>query len=161
MKTIKTNTVINKFSKVALALATIAITFSSCKKDELMTPQTEPEPVPEQVATLSSGNWVLESVNINGFEVKGSYIDECEQDDITVFKTNGTYVTDAGAIKCDPNDKQTTSGVWEFTNNYTKLVIDKEDAMHVTLLTKKELHVTDTTHEDGIEYITNMKFSSK
>lgn len=159
MKTIKTAK-INKFSKMVCALAILALTFSACKKDEQITPDPTPEPVPEKVATLSSGNWTLETMTINGNDVI-NYIDDCERDDITTFKTDGTYVTDEGATKCDPKDKQTTDGVWEFTDNYTKMVIDKDDVKYVTLLTKEKLEVRDTIYEDGNMEILNITFINK
>lgn len=160
MKTIKImkSAKINKLSKTVLALAVITITFSACKKDEQITPK--PEPVPEKIATLSSGNWVLETMTINGNDVI-NYMDDCERDDITTFKTNGTYITDEGATKCDPKDKQTKEGVWKFTDNYTKMVIDNKDVTSVTLLTKERLEIADTIYEDGNMDILNMTFTSK
>lgn len=151
---------INKLAKMTFALAVIAITFSACKKDEQITPKPTPEPVPEKVATLASGNWVLETMIINGNDVI-NYMEDCERDNITTFKTNGTYVTDEGTTKCDSKDKQTKEGVWKFTDNYTKMAIDNEDVKSVTLLTKGRLEVADTTYEDGNIYILNMTFINK
>lgn len=132
---------------ILLALvATFTITtFSSCKKDEH---NPTPSPAPTKTDKLAAKSWYLQSMTTNGIDYM-SYMDACERDNITNFKTDGTYVIDEGYTKCVPSDPQTTTGVWEFVENDTKMVVDKSDILTVDELTDSTLKVSNIFYEDG------------
>jgi len=49
------------------------------------------------------------------------YKDACVLDDLRMFKSNGQYLNDNGATKCDPSEPQTATLAWRFIDNNTKI----------------------------------------
>lgn len=94
---------------------------SSCKKDD-------PAPVPKtKKELLILASWKL---------VKGEFrtstslpwtdgtssVPVCQRDNVTTYKTDGSYEIDEGATKCTPTAPQMfETGNWVFQNNETEL----------------------------------------
>lgn len=116
-----------KFKLVLLAAAVLTFA-ASCKEEE-------PVP-PTKTELLTAGPWIGSALTANpGIDPFGSgtpitdlwnsvLISACSKDDFTVYKTDGTYVIDDGATKCDPADPQTTTGTWKFATNETQMILD-------------------------------------
>jgi Domain of unknown function (DUF5004) len=129
---------------VGMFVGTLA-TISSCKKDkeeETVTPA--PTPAPTKTELLTGKNWKLVAATINpaielspGVFVTDWYaqIQPCEQDDIQLYNTNGTYSIDA-KVKCLPTDPATTTGTWIFNSAQTIITTDAgtADATDFTIL---------------------------
>jgi hypothetical protein len=68
---------------------------------------------------LTSGNWYNESANIimsSPYSVDTTTLEECEKDDYTVFKSDGTFTEYGGTVKCDASETDVT-GTWEVADN--------------------------------------------
>lgn len=146
---------LNKFSKVVFALAIVALTLSSCKKDESITPTSTAEPTKKDF--LVNGEWILKSSVVNGDDVT-SLLEDCVKDNISIFKADGIYISDEGATKCDPNDKQVVKGKWEFKDNKTKIIIDNNDPVSVKTLTKDTLRISAITFKDNNVYASEITY---
>ncbi len=118
----------------ALAFAT------SCKKDE---DEKSNSPAKTKTELLTSGSWKITSLILGGTDLWPSQ-DACDKDDLAIFKTDGTYIDDEGATKCDPADPQQTTSTWKFTNNETVLEIDG-DAGTIKELTESKLVIEATS----------------
>lgn len=141
-----------KLISALIAIFAIAFlsTLESCTKDD---DSGSTETSVTKSGLLSDGGWIMKSALFvypapvgeqNVFDL----MDDCSKDDIVYFKSDKTISGDEGAIKCDPNDPQTTDdGTWALASNDTKLVITEDG--DVTELTIKSL----TSSELVIEII--------
>lgn len=115
------------FILIALVAVFSAAIFFACSKDDEKT-KTE---------MLTSGSWRMSAATVSpalqGITDLYSLLPSCTKDDFTTFNANGTKVDDEGATKCDPDDPQTVNGTWEFAENETKLIMDKNTAYEMTL----------------------------
>lgn len=89
--------------------------FAACKKDD----------DPSRREILTSGNWRMTAftLSVAGMQQSTGYDtqDPCIKDNLTLFKTDGTVISDEGATKCDPTAAQTSPvGTWELLENDTK-----------------------------------------
>jgi hypothetical protein len=101
---------------------------SSCKKDDdnTSTPTNTGGNGPTKTEILSGRTWKITGATLDGQSIFDIF-DDCDKDNIYQWKTNGDYVVDEGATKCDPNDPQIeTQDKWKFTDNETKLEFDGE-----------------------------------
>lgn len=111
------------FSQIALMLL-VLVSIAACKKDK----------EENRTDLLTDENWrttaltVDPAINIGGVVVSDLYaqLDDCEKDDLTIFKTDGKVNYDEGATKCDPSDPQTSTGTWTFNTDQTIITIDGE-----------------------------------
>lgn len=116
---------------IAGVFALSVLTFSSCKKDkdeEVATPTPTP---PTKTELLTGKNWKETALTVNpaievspGVFVTDYYaqLQPCGVDDITLFKTNGTYLADAKVL-CG-TEPATTTGTWTFNTDQTKITLD-------------------------------------
>ena len=113
---------------VVLAAATVAV--SSCKKDEDNSSNTPSNTnTASKKELLTAKPWKTTGLTIGGADL-WSQFDACEKDNIYTFKTNGVYIDDEGATKCDPADPQiVTTSTWALIENDTKLVYDGDTAI--------------------------------
>jgi hypothetical protein len=137
----------NIFQKLTLlSAAAIVLTFGSCKKDS----EDEPTSV-SKTGLLTSSGWVMKSAEIvvgTQSQDMYSWFDDCEKDDIIIFKTDKSIVEDEGATKCDPSDPQTTTdGTWALLNNDTELFLNFDDDDDDTVFKIKTLSSTDLSVE--------------
>ena len=83
----------------------------SCKKDsdkEDLTPK----------GILTSHGWKISSMiqtsgNIPGYNYE---VEDCKLDDCMIFKSDGTFNTNIGSVKCDPNETGET-GTWSLSED--------------------------------------------
>ncbi|HEX8659275.1 MAG TPA: lipocalin family protein, partial [Hymenobacter sp.] len=97
--------------------------FTSCKKDK-----EEPKPK-TRTELLTAKNWrisadVTTTVGTSAPDDNYARMPACEKDDFLKFNTNNSCILDAGQLKCNSAEPQTTTGTWNFTDNDTKLTID-------------------------------------
>ena len=113
---------------VVLAAATVAV--SSCKKDEDNSSNTPSNTnTASKKELLTAKPWKTTGLTIGGADL-WSQFDACEKDNIYTFKTNGVYIDDEGATKCDPADPQiVTTSTWALIENDTKLVYAGDTAI--------------------------------
>ena len=98
---------------------------TSCKKDEEK-PKSKEE-------LLTGKKWQVKTAIIDpsipvsaGGTTTNLYnqIEPCFKDDYSVFNANGTFIDDAGGVKCDVGDAQTTSGTWLFNGDKTIVTLN-------------------------------------
>jgi hypothetical protein len=147
-----------KLLKQISVIAIITVLFSACKKDEDNTPKPTPQPTKTDI--LTGSDWVMKSVIVDGSDIF-SLMDECEKDGFTKFKSNGVYIDDEGALKCNSSDEQTSEGVWKFISNESQLLIDNLDSMNIELLTTDSLKVSITYDDDGTDKTIKTTFVAK
>ncbi|MAT53729.1 MAG: hypothetical protein CMN32_04565 [Saprospirales bacterium] len=131
----------------------VVLAMASCKKDDPTTTEL----------LIDSDGWILVAMTvdppivdpISGTSITDFYaqMDACDKDDITIFQDNGTYITDEGATKCDPNDPQTETGTWALSADEKTITIDGE-SWTIESLTKSSMRVTFPFNEPytGITY---------
>ena len=106
-------------------LVALTFAFGACKKDDNNKSNRE---------QLIEKNWRMTAVttdppiNFGGIQFSDLYaqFQDCDKDDLLIFKTNGTVNYDEGATKCDPTDPQTTTGVWVLNTDETVVTVDGE-----------------------------------
>jgi hypothetical protein len=79
-----------------------------------------------------------------------AYYDECEKDNITVFKTEGTYSIN-NHILCGDEDLQTENGTWEISSNGETLTMSNSFGS----FDLKILVLSETTFKYQFEVINN------
>jgi hypothetical protein len=113
-----------KFHSLAGILAIALITFTSCNKEKVTPPGTDPKPEPtkeELLAGSSQKTWHVTKVYYNGVD-KTSEMKACEGDNNYIYKADKTYVQTGGATKCDPMEQSTLETAdWWFDNSKTHL----------------------------------------
>jgi hypothetical protein len=140
-------------------------TLESCKKD------SESDSGGETVSKsslLSASGWVAKTailkVPTGDLDVY-ALMDECDKDNQIVFKSNKSFVKDAGSNKCDANELQTEdSGTWVFSNNETEVVVtDKTEitTFKIITLTSSELVMEFTQYDSTFQTNVTGKFSYK
>lgn len=109
-----------------LVLVAAMVAISSCKKDE--DNSSTPSNNASKKELLTAKKWKATGLTLGGADF-WSQIEDCEKDNINTFKTDGLYIQDEGATKCDPSDPQViTTSTWTFIDNDTKLVYDGDTA---------------------------------
>lgn len=92
-----------------LALVIVLTSLGSCKKI-LVTSDNKAK-------TLVDKKWKLTAYTENGQDMLHTVYEDCELDDITIYRSNGTVETDQAETKCDPVNIEITLGKWELENN--------------------------------------------
>jgi hypothetical protein len=135
---------------LALALATVLMFSSSCKKDDDDPSNTDKITGKNFVMTA----WTIDppvDIGAGPFSDLFALLPACTKDDITVFNADGTMTLDEGASKCEQGDPQTTSGTWSFIDNETKLsttVDGNTQVMDIVELTENTLRLSYEETED-------------
>jgi hypothetical protein len=117
---------------------------------------------------LTSGQWKLSS-GVATFTFNGvqqtvdvyAQLPACDKDNFAEFKSDGTFVSDEGATKCNPADPQQEAGTWSFTQNETHLVVaggDYDFDAEILELTDSRMRVKFTEDLNGIVTTTEMVF---
>ncbi|HMO40899.1 MAG TPA: lipocalin family protein [Saprospiraceae bacterium] len=116
--------VFSKMKHFTLVLLVLTVALASCKKDKND---------PDRVDLLVEKQWRTTALTIdpaidwfgNGTLVTNIYaqLDQCDRDDITIFRKNNTVEFDEGPTKCNPNDPQTVTGTWAFNPDKTILSV--------------------------------------
>ena len=117
-----------------LTIGTTILFSSSCKPVEEENTPSNPTPA-SKTELLTSKVWKVTAFTLDGQNFF-SQLDDCEKDDLTTFKTNGSFIEDEGATKCNVSDPQIiTSSTWKFIDNETKILVDGDTATIKTLST--------------------------
>lgn len=111
---------------ILLATAMSVVFFTGCNDDD----------DDKSAAEMLVGTWKVISQTIDPAADMGSgpitdmysIMEACEKDDLTTFKSDGTFINDEGATKCDTEDPQTEEGTWKLIDGDKKLVIDSDGA---------------------------------
>ena len=115
----------NYFKMFAMLAIASIFALSSCEKKSDDAKSTKDY--------LTAGNWKVTAMTVSpGIEVMGItitdiyqyLIEPCTKDDLIKFNVDGTVTDDEGAIKCDPDDPQTSDdGTWTLTNDDKTITI--------------------------------------
>jgi len=112
-------------------LAAALVTVASCKKDDdnnNNNGNNNPGPQLTKKEMLTAKPWKATGLTVGGADF-WSLVDACERDNIFTFKTDGVYIEDEGATKCDSGDPQVVvTSTWSFIDNETKLIYDGDTA---------------------------------
>lgn len=98
------------------------VSLSSCGDDDDSGPQTASDKL------VGTYKITKNTASIDGtvfFTIDDA--DECDRDDLIIFKNDGTGTDDAGADKCDEDDPQTEDFDWMLSENDTKISLDFGD----------------------------------
>jgi len=144
-----------KFTPLLLLLA-----FAACKKDSLSKTDMLTDASGWKMTALTTDPAFVNP--ITGTQITDLYaqFDACDKDDITTFNSNGTYVSDEGATKCDPSDPQTTSGTWLLSADENTITVDGE-SWTIVELSKSTMKVSYPFVDDsaGITYTWTATFT--
>jgi hypothetical protein len=128
----------------------VVVGLFSCKKEsaksktELLT-QAGWRQSNGEMKTGASGTWSVDP--------SFSSMSACEKDDITLFKTGGSFEINEGASKCSPSDPQLIyTGVWAFQNNETEISIVGQGVASIELLNETTLVITYSDTFGGTTY---------
>ena len=128
-------------STYTLAIAMAALTVG-CKKDSEPTPPTKTELLTAKKWRVTAASTVT-TVGTNSVTVdEYAGFPACERDDFRQFLASKVLNFDEGATKCDVNDPQTTSGVWDFNSDQTKLTFGAPGSSFVGQADLAELSAT-------------------
>lgn len=141
-------------------LTILAVTFTSCKKDD-----DNDEPTKSNKELLTAGGWITVSGVINpplwGSSNWFADYEPCEQDNIVILSTDGKYTEDEGATKCNTDDPQTVeSGTWTMTadeKSFTTVADGTTTVFVIQSISETELNVTVSDVIDGVSYTNTMK----
>lgn len=151
-----------------LAIAASALFVTSCDKNKDKVDDKTPK-AKTKTELLTAGKWQMTAGTVS-YTVMGQNMthdtykdmEACSKDDFMLFGTDGKVSFDEGATKCDPADKQTTTGEWKFIDNDTKIVMTQDgysDTGNVEELTETILKVNSTFVEDSITVKSSNTFS--
>jgi hypothetical protein len=138
---------------------------NSCKDDEL-----------SKMDLLCNKYWIKNSITISPplpwEEGNGeiTYISDgflllstCEEDDVLMFKTDGTLIGDDNKNRCDLSEPKSQTGTWAFNSDETIINItgpDNEKVVYpISELTDKSLIITVQIIDGSVTYTMTLKFS--
>jgi hypothetical protein len=142
---------INKKSILSVLLFSLLI-IAGCKEEE-----TAVVPAPTKTALLSASPWITTAITISpGLDLGGIIItdiyalsDACDNDNLAIYKNDGTGNYDEGTTKCDPLDPQTSAFNWSFNADETQLIEDGQTIYTLNELTATSMKLGDSF--DGAE----------
>lgn len=140
---------------ISAALVVFMVSMFSCKKDD-----SGPS-APTNTELLTKSSWKLVNLEADtlGTGVYFSllpYMDNCEKDDITTYKTDNTFQVTEGASVCTPGDPNIyNSGTWQFSAD-EKILIQQgtafDNTFNIVSLTDASLVVTEKSLGVGFKY---------
>ena len=141
---------INKKSILSVLLFSLLIV-TGCKEQD--TPVV-PTPAPTKTALISASPWITTAITISpaldlgGIIISDLYAlsDACDNDNLAIYKNDGTGTYDEGASKCDDLDPQTSAFNWAFNADETQLIEDGQ-----TIYTINELSATSMKLGDSFD----------
>ncbi len=140
---------INKKSILSVLLFSLLIV-AGCKEEETVV--VPKQPVPTKTELLSASPWITTAVTISpalefgGIVITDLYAlsDACDNDNLAIYKKDGTGTYDEGASKCDDLDPQTSPFNWAFNADETKLIEDGQTSYTINELTATSMKLADT-----------------
>jgi hypothetical protein len=133
------------------------IFLQACKKD------------PSVTELLTTDDWKLESLTIdpaiivNNVAITNYYsqLYDYDKDNTLRFKTDGTYVSDEGVLKENPNDPQTTQANWLLATSENRMTVWNEtDTIEYGIPALSESHLTLTYTERDTATQVNYTFTA-
>ena len=107
--------------KKIISIAFLMIALSACKKEDVK-PVTKTD-------FLTSGTWIVTDV-VSDEDGDGTYETHdfpdfvpCYTDNIYTFHSDGKWEMNEGASKCDPNDPQSNTALWQLINNEKDIIL--------------------------------------
>ena len=122
-------------------ISTMMLGMASCTKseDKTSTPATA-----SRTDLLTAKKWKVTALTLGGTDFYAT-MDDCDKDDLHIFKVGGVYNADNGPTKCDPADDQIfIISTWAFSENDTKLTYDG-DTFTITELTATTMKLAGTS----------------
>ena len=142
-----------------LALLVFVLAFTSCENFEIDIPTDN---------ALANTEWQLISFVVedeSGSNETIQEMDDCELDNILIFKDNSNFVYDEGDTKCDPDDPQVEDGgIYILSDDQESLILTMDAeviAADVLEFTAQTLKIQVDESEDPDEFsICIMTFTS-
>jgi hypothetical protein len=105
--------------KILIPVCAAVLLLGACKKDNGSDAS--------KTETLQKGKWKMTEAkltfDLGEQDLYGSF-DDCVKDNLYKFNTDMTITNDAGALKCDASEPQTTTdGSWMLTSGDKKIMI--------------------------------------
>lgn len=94
-------------------------------------------PTTSKATLLTSADWGIAGVQYKAVSASVwtdyyATMKPCEKDNRVVFRANGSYESNEGLTKCNPNDPQITeTGTWSFSTNETILVVQATNGTQI------------------------------
>src|SRR5689334_16057674 len=117
-----------KMKKYLFALLSIGSILYACKKDDDKKTDTPPN---EKVTLITSATWKYDTVGLDTNNdgkldaplpaIASQAVLPCDKDNTITFKSDSTGVLNAGTLKCNQTDRQTTNFRWWFQDNATTI----------------------------------------
>ena len=105
----------------AIAIAVLALSVTSCKKEVVLTPKDH----------LTTGSWKLIAETKNSTE-SYSAKEACDKDNFYSYSAAGKLVIDEGPTKCKATDPQTESFDYTLSAD-NKTISEKDAALGITI----------------------------
>ena len=133
--------------------------FTSCTKEDPIKAKTKTE-------LLCASSWKMYELTVNpGIDIGGivvtdffTQLEPCTQDDISIYKNNGTGLSDEGPTKCSATDPQSTTFTWTFNPSETQVTEDNTDTYDIVQLDEKILKTSQIVDGADIGGIAGIKY---
>jgi hypothetical protein len=157
------------FNQFTMSVVLSCTLFTACRKDS----KSENSPVVQESNTqkLTGKKWCISAATVTPGISDGSggfltdfykLVAPCDRDNYIIFKADGTLEDNAGDWKCNLTDKQSTSDIWSFVDNETKLNIGSGvDVFDIVLLDATNLKLHQEYIDAGIIQNYNITFTKK
>ncbi|HTQ26488.1 MAG TPA: hypothetical protein VMI35_00095 [Puia sp.] len=113
----------------------------------------------EKTALLTRAAWKYEKMGFDSDEdgyidVLDSRVSDCEKDDLTIFRPDGSGVFQSGRIKCDPSDPPSLPFTWLLENHDSSIYFE-EQYFRIKTLTDSHLEIyhDETLAGSDVRYI--------
>ena len=110
----------------------VLLAFASCKKDVAIATSKK-----DILTGGSSKTWLTSSVILTVNGVSAEIAEACDKDNTVTFKSDGTYTTDEGKLKCNSFSPQTSSGTYTISSDETTFTESGNVAKIVELASSK------------------------
>lgn len=142
-----------------IALGTISVFVTSCKKDSDGEDVNPTPTVSQKTQLLTASKWVVQSITVNpaidfGFGPTTdlwSTAPGCSRDNFFTYQVTGDRVMDEGATKCTSTNPQTKTTKWKFLDNETRIADGGDTATVVTLSSTQFVFTTKSVFQ-GVNY---------
>ncbi len=152
----------NKQSVLVIAVIT-ALLIGSCKKDKENNNSTVN--VSEKTKLITGGGakgWLFVSAKKDNVET----LENCQKDNLYVYKTDKSLIVDEGATKCAANDPQVIAATWSFNTAEDSVSYNLAGSIEkykIVVLTEKDmqLNTIDTVLGAGTAYTYTISFKAQ
>ena len=106
---------------------------------------------------ITSGSWKMIAFTVDpGYDYDWdgdidtdiyAVTDQCEKDNLYLFKNTGALEINEGSTKCDASDPQVYAADWEFSNSERDIIIAGEE-FHIDELSNARLKISQNDNGD-------------